>query len=743
MASQLVPPSTPGPGSDAQAEPAHGRFSGFWNALFNYAEAEIESPPDGRERTHEAAACLAPLLKARGYRGGEFRKFEALPHFRDAMDVADLRAALVNLGYATEPRRTRPCDIDNHLLPCLHECTKTGEVIVLLGRSGDTIEAYTSGVTRELSQAEAERRGNAYFLKPYLSDPDAAGLSWSKRLLHRFKGVVTQLLAISALTNLLSIAIPLLVMTIYDRVIAYRSLDALPMLLIGILIVMTTDIYLKALRANLLGALAMRVDYLIATATFAKLIRLPLSFTDGPSISSQMARLREFQSVRDLFAGPAATAMIDFPFSIIALAVIAMVAGWLVLAPIIACAIFALIGFLGSKWLHRYERSQSVASTELFNHITDTTLHQESIKREGGEKVWLHRFRLKSAASATRMMRLQTRSAFVEALSQFLGSAAALGVLVSGAVMVMNGAITVGALIATMALTWRILSPAQQLFQTLARIGRLRSSIRTMDQMLSLADESDTSATNLARQPKQGRIAFNRVSLRYTKDGEPAISNINLTIPPGKMIAIAGPNGAGKSSILRLIQGLYQPQSGTVTIEGSDIRQIPPHVLRRSIACAPQKMHFFYGTIAQNLRFSDPLADDFALHRAADIAGILDEILALPRGFETRLGDISTSNVPPGFQRQLIIARALVRETPILLLDEPESMLDDQGAFLVGRALERLRGSRTVVFVSHRPSYIRLADFAIFMRRSGIEYGGNPDGAIEKMLGIEKSGIAA
>jgi ATP-binding cassette subfamily C protein/ATP-binding cassette subfamily C protein LapB len=716
----------------------------YWTTLVTFDPSQVTSPGSRRRRTVATAQCLTPFLKALGYRGTEQNILEATPHFQTGMDIADLRTALVNLGYRTEARVTRPRDIDPRLMPCLHEADEPGKVVVLLGAAPGVIFAVVDGHQRPLREDEAGSVGTAYFAVP-LEAREVAGdrRAWSARLLRRFKPFAAQLLLISALSNMLSIAVPLFVMIVYDRVIALQALDVLPMLLVGIAVAIGADLYLRTLRSRLLGTLAARIDYLIGTATFAKLLRLPLSYTDGPPIAAQIARLREFQAVRDLFAGPAAGAIVDFPFTIIALTAVALIAGWLVLVPLTACAVFATIGYLGARWLQTYEQAQSASATQLFNHVTETTLHHESIKREGAEVVWAHRFRLMSADAATRASELQDRAAAVEALSQFLNSAAAMAVLAFGALMVIDGGLSVGALIATMALTWRILSPAQQLFQTLARVGRLRASIQSMNQMLRLTDEYDASIPNLARAPRHGRIALSRVGLRYGKDADPALMNVSLNVPAGKMIALTGPNGSGKSSILSVIQGLYQPQSGIVRVDGVDIRQLPPKLLRRSIACAPQKIDLFYGTIAQNLRLADPLAAEEALRAAADDAGILKAIELLPDGFNARLGDAATQSLPPGFLRQLTIARALVRKAPILLLDEPEAMLDGNGADAIQQLLQRLRGMRTVLLVTHRPSYIRLADFAVFMRGGAIEFGGKPDGAIAKLLGQTNNGIAA
>lgn len=714
----------------------------YWEALVSFDPSQIQTSAQGRRRSMATAQCLAPFLKTLGYRGNELDRIEATPHFQQGMDIGDLRTALVNLGYKTESVKGRPRDIDPRLMPCLHADREADDVVVLLDAERGAILAFAKGEYRALSEHEADREGLAYVASPMDSKSAVRG-TWTGRLLGRFNSFVGQLLLISAVSNILSIAVPLFVMTVYDRVIASRALDTLPMLFIGIAIAIGVDLYLKTLRSRLLGAIAARIDYLVGTATFAKLLRLPLSYTDGPPISAQVARLREFQAVRDLFAGPAASAIVDFPFTLLALAVIALIGGWLALVPLAACVVFAAAGFFGARWLQSHEQTHAASATELSNHVTDTTLHHESIKREGAEDVWLHRFRLMSADTATRAGELQDRSAAIEALSQFLNSAAALAVLAIGTLMVLAGSITVGALIATMALTWRILSPAQQLFQTLGRLGRLRASIQSMNQMLRLTDEFDSSIPNLARAPRQGRISLNRVSLRYGKEADPALLNVNLQIPAGKMIALAGPNGAGKSSVLRLLQGLYQPQSGVVAIDGADVRQLSPKVLRRAISSAPQRIDFFYGTIAQNLRLADAPASDEALRHATDEAGILDSILALPEQFNTRIGDLTTSTLPPGFLRQLTIARALVRKAPILLLDEPEAMLDEQGANAVQRLLERLRGTRTVLFTSHRPSYIRIADYAVFLRSGSVEFGGKPEGAIERLLGQSKSGKAA
>ena len=716
----------------------------YWHTLVTFDPEAISPSASRRRRTIETAQCLAPLLKSLAFRGGEANVAEAAPHFQEAMDVADLRTALVNLGYGTEAAAFQIRNIDARLMPCLHEDAASGAVIVVLGVMDGAAFGFVDGHYRALTHEEIHREGTAYFVVPAGSLQNAQRRrSWSSNLVRRFRSFAVQLLAISAASNVLSIAIPLFVMAVYDRVIALNALDVLPMLVVGIAIAIAGDLYLKALRANLLGTMAARIDYLIGTQTFAKLLRLPLSYTDGPPVAAQIARLREFQALRDLFAGPAAGAVIDFPFTLIALGVVAALAGPLVMVPLAACVVFAAASFFGARWIQSYEQAQADAAARLSNHITETALHHESLKREGAEDVWTYRFRLLSADAAMRAGDVHDRTSAVDALGQLLSNGAALAVVVFGSLMVLGGSLSIGALIATMVLTWRILGPAQHLFQTLGRLSRLSASILSMNQLLRLTDEYEASVPNLARAPREGRVTLRRVSLRYGKDADPALVNVNLNIPAGKMVAVAGPNGSGKSSVLRAVLGLYQPQAGIVALDGADIRQLSPRLLRRAVACAPQRTDVFYGTIAQNLRLGDPLASDEVLRAAADAAGLLRAILELPEQFNTRIGDTRTQNLPPGFLRQLVIARALVRRAPVLLLDEPEATLDEAGAVAVQRLLESLRGTRTVIFTSHRPSYIRIADFAVVMRGGAVEFGGAPDEAIGRLLGQSKDGRAA
>jgi ATP-binding cassette subfamily C protein/ATP-binding cassette subfamily C protein LapB len=292
--------------------------------------------------------------------------------------------------------------------------------------------------------------------------------------------------------------------------------------------------------------------------------------------------------------------------------------------------------------------------------------------------------------------------------------------------------LSVGALIATMALIWRILSPLQGAFQAGVRVHQIRGALRQINRLMRIAREREGAKSGLMGSSLHGVIRLDRVSYRYGPDQDPALLGISMALAPGEILAVAGGTGAGKSTLLKLIAGMYRPQAGTLSMNGIDIRQLNAAQLRRSVSYVPQQISLFHGTIAQNLRLNNPLADDEDLRRAADEAGILEDILALPDGFETRVGDNRTQRFTPGFMTGLALARALVRDAPLLLLDEPGASLDEPSDRLLMDRMQRLRGRRTIIMVTHRPSHIRLADKAVYLQGGSIKYFGDP----EKVLAI-------
>jgi ATP-binding cassette subfamily C protein/ATP-binding cassette subfamily C protein LapB len=302
----------------------------------------------------------------------------------------------------------------------------------------------------------------------------------------------------------------------------------------------------------------------------------------------------------------------------------------------------------------------------------------------------------------------------------------ALSMLVWGAARVIDGAMTVGALIAVMALAWRVLAPIQTTALALAKLNQIGAAIRQTNQFFKLREEFQTVTKSLKRSQEKGAVAFNRVSFRYDQGAEPALLGVSFAVQPGEAFAITGANRSGKTTLFKLLLGLHTPQAGHVTVDGVDVRQVDPRRLRRRIAYAPQAIHLFYGTIRQNLTFGHPSASDELVARAVEMAGLQPFIDKLPQGLDTRIGDGATDRLPRGFARRLTIARALARPSDILLLDEPEQGLDADGERMLTELFAALEGKTTILLVTYRPSFAALASRAAWTNGGVIEALGPP-----------------
>ncbi|MBF0130282.1 MAG: ATP-binding cassette domain-containing protein, partial [Alphaproteobacteria bacterium] len=250
--------------------------------------------------------------------------------------------------------------------------------------------------------------------------------------------------------------------------------------------------------------------------------------------------------------------------------------------------------------------------------------------------------------------------------------------------------------------------------------------------------ERDTNRGRNALPTLEGGLAFSRVSFRYTNDADPVLLGVNFKVDAGTVVGIAGPNGSGKSSLLKLATGIYRPQAGSVRVDNIDIRQMDPRDLRALISYAPQQCDVFFGTIAQNLYLAHPTATMEQLRWAASLAGLLEEIEALPDGFNTRLFDGQGERMPHGFRQKLSLARAYLKPAPIMLFDEPGNGLDSKGDNAFVDAIQVLRKTTTIMIVSHRPSHLRLADMIVYMQDGYVRQTGTYDQIKNLILGVTR-----
>jgi ATP-binding cassette subfamily C protein LapB len=660
----------------------------------------------------DVSACLTPLLQALEVNFNEAQIFEALPHFTDDLDIDGFRNTLANLQFESQCVDIKLSDIDPRSLPALY-IPNHGSAMVILFFTGNEALVFDGGTRQNRRIKIADIDGEAHFFR-HLDQSEISNRSnyrdWFSTLVSRFRPILTLGLGLTLLINVISLTIPLFVMAIYDKVIGTGSVSLLIQLAAGALLTISADFTLRKLRTRAISYFGARIDNLVGNEVFRHILYLPPTYTERATISSQVARVRDFDSVRDFVTGPQVLLLFELPFIIVFLLAITFLAGVVVFIPILMVAIYTVLFFALNGPVSRAVSKSARAVAERQEFVVEAMNNIRPLKYTNSANIWLDRYRTISSRASITGFEASRINAVVAATSQLLMMTAGIATVTLGAVQVINGAMSVGALIATMILVWRSLGPLQLAFVSLPRFAQVRAGIRQVDAMMRLPQERGREDFVPLAPKVAGHIQYSHVTFRYSPDTDPVLWNIDFVINPGEVVAFIGNNGCGKSTVVKLLLALHRPQSGTILIDGHDIRQFNALELRRLIGYVPQISQFFYGTIAQNLRLAKPSASDEDLRRAAEEAFVLKDIEGLPEGFETRIGDGKSIVLPSSIKQRLNIARCYLKDAPIIILDEPGTALDFEADQATMDAIRNMKGRKTVLLITHRPSHMRLAD---------------------------------
>jgi ATP-binding cassette subfamily C protein/ATP-binding cassette subfamily C protein LapB len=691
----------------------------------SYGSFEAHSPISG---------LLFPILQALGWRGNLRELFESLPHFADSLDIADLRNVLATLGFNSHLKNiSNLSQLDDRLFPCIL-ISHDEKPYVLLGRDNDGVRAYSGLDAKPVTLKKLDKPAKVYLIENPDNKPDdkpaaqTTDDNWFVAVIRRFDSAIWRLLFLTFFINLLALAVPLFTLSVYDQVIPIRAANILAGLGIGMALVLLFDMALKLIRSRLIAFIGARIEHIVAVSTFQKILRLPAGMTESAPLGDQVAKVRSFDSLRDIFTSVLVTIGLELPFVVIFLAVIGILALPLLVVPLVMIGVYAIIWFILAPRLRETVSSASQVKARKHSFLVETISNMRTIREASVEDIWTDRYRNISADSALAHHSTAQISFLFQTLGQSVMFAAGLSTLAIGVNLAISGVLSIGELIASMALVWKVLSPIQNLFLTFARAEQIRVSVDQVNSLMKIREEqSRAKQSSGVVRAWQGGLQFNRVSLRYNSQSEPALLGVNFDVAPGEFVAVSGSNGSGKSSVLRVFLGLQAPQGGQVTLDGVDIRQIAPPELRTAMSYVPQQTKLFHGTIAQNLRLGNPTARDSDMYEACELAGVLEDIEALQNGFETRVGDQNIWQMNSGLRQRLSLARAYIADAPVLLMDEPAHALDDKGDAVLMETLQKLKHNKTIVMVSHRPSHLKLADKLVLLNQGAVTAVGAPE----------------
>lgn len=688
------------------------------------------------EEVSDLASCLLPLLRAIGWQENERELMEAMPHAESSMDLSGLCSTMEHLGLLSRSFISSLEKIDQRLMPCLLVPVNDSAKVVLERLPDGQLRCFDGEIGSETVIAPNSVKSEFYvFRERELLDMGTRyEIKFFGDLLRRFRKHIFLAFWFTVANTVFALAPPLFVKSIYDRVLPTGDITMASYLAIGVFMSLVLDFQVRHLKGRLIAHLGGRIDYLIGTNVFRRVINLPSSSTGNVSVSRQVGRLRNFDSLRNFFTGPLAIIAFEMPANIVMVVAISIINPWALLVILISIMCYGLLA-LGTRNLsQRAITRSSRAVSERAEFLDETITQMRTIRSAGCRDIWVERYRALSGKASMSAFRENQLHARISGAAQMMSTLTGFSVLALSAVHAVNGSLSAGSMVATVMLVWRLTGPMQNFFVAVISMSKIRTSMQQIENLMRLPTESDSGVQQTIRPESQGAISFSRVSMRYLNDSDPALLGVTFSVAPGQVVVITGPNGSGKSSILRLLTRSYLPQAGTVRLDNIDIRQLTPADLRARISYMPQNCDIFYGTVMQNLRLVYPAATNDEIVWAADMAGMLDDIAAMPNGFQTRISNSQSNQLPIGFRQRLALARAVLKPAPIVILDEPGNGMDDAGEVALARCIEWLRGRSTLLMVSHRPAHMRMADVTIVMEDGSIALMGPFDSIKDKIF---------
>ena len=641
----------------------------------------------------------------------------AFPHFPERVGLAEVRATLANLGFTSRisnvlgrrlkycPAATLVCDergalwlLENtDIEPTLFQTDEAATV-----KQPNPVALYQ---TVQFEPPIAARAGTA-------QNPSK---SWTGDLFNRFGTEKTLLVLLTLASGLAAIVVAFGISKIFDTVIPTGSYATLAGLLVGLAVMALTDFVLRGIRAATVGRVAGRVEYILSTGLFSKIMRLPTSMVTGASPSDQFARLRQFETLRDVVGGPVVLLFLELFFGAVLLLAVAVIAWQLAALLFVLVAIFLASAVLLTPRLRRATQRLSVAQAAMNEVSYELLSRRRQIRRNGQIDVSMDMLNSKLRAVIRARRSLHRLMRLPQGLAHVSLPLAATTVIGAGALLVISNDLSAGQLIAATILTWRLFAPIQQSLHVLPKIPELLRLNSQIDMLMRLPEDRSGLSGSDVQRPK-GDLAARNVVVRYPNSFAPALVGAKLEFPHGAFATVTGHSGSGKSTLLRCLSGALEPQAGVVLLDGLNLSQLSRGYRTRNVAYVSQKPIFFFGTIAQNLRLAAPGAHENALLEVVHELGLDTWLDGLADGLQTRIDPATMSNVlTPTIRTLISIGQALLLEPRILLLDETVGGLEPAFEEKLMSAITSRRGQMTVIMVTHRPSLIRQSDFVVVL----------------------------
>ncbi|WP_267873763.1 type I secretion system permease/ATPase [Halomonas salipaludis] len=704
-------------------------------------EAGRQPPPQD-----DLLECLRVVARAHDQEMGRDALLAGLPLEEGRLTPGVFPRAASRAGLAARHARSRLVQLNPALMPVV-VLLEPGRACVLVAldvksRTARVIFPELGEAATEVSLDELQARysGRVIYARPRFRF-DARGPEVSQqKSRHWFWGVIREnrrlyrdVIIGSVMINLFAVAMPLFVMNVYDRVVPNQATETLWVLAAGIFVVLCFDLALRLMRNAFVDLAASRADVKLSASIMQRVLGMRLEARPA-STGSFAATLQSFESVRAFIGSATVVGLVDLPFVIMFVAIIAIIGVPLVI-PIVVGIVFVLLYALAAQSkLHELSETTWRVGAQRNATLVESLGNLETVKTLRAESrlqaVWEKTTAFLSRTSA----QLRLISSSVSSVALWAQHTVAVAVIIVGVYLIIEGDLSQGGLIAAYLLSSRAMAPVSQAAALLAQYHQSSTALESLNGVMDKPVERPEGKSFVSRPVVNGELELNRITLRYPDEERDAIRDISLKIKPGEKVALLGRVGSGKSTLNKLMLGLYQPTSGAVLLDGVDIRQFDPIELRRHIGYVPQDVSLFYGSLRENVVAGGGSegVEDEALLQALEISGIGELVNNHPHGVDLPVGE--RGQMLSGGQRQgVAIARAVVHDPQILLLDEPTSAMDHASEEAFKKRLAEYAAAKTMIVVTHRTSLLSMVDRIVVVDAGKIVADGPKDKVVEAL----------
>jgi ATP-binding cassette, subfamily B, bacterial HlyB/CyaB len=746
LAAREVPPLSPVAPPEAVAKPSSPSKNGAAGDKFKEAYFPTPSQKMGqwwKKVTHQypfyaqqsASDCSAACVVMVGqYWGKDFNinRLRDLAHVsRDGASLKGLANATEKLGFNSRPVKASLDRLVSQKLPLIAHW-KGNHYIVVFEITPEHVTVCDPAIgQRKLTHAEFIEGWTGYCLlvEPTLALKKTEGKDtnfWQLfQLITPHKVVIGEIFVASIVLQIFGLISPIFTQLILDGAIVHKSANSLATFGVGLLIFGGFQIGMSALRQYLMALTANRIDAALVIGFIRHTFSLPLSYFDSRHVGDIISRIQENHKIQSFITGQSLGVLLDM-MSVFVYATLMFVYSWkLALVTLVSIPPFLILTFASTPFLKKMSREIFNASNEENSYLIEALNGVRTVKSMAVERSvrWHWEERLSKEIKQT--YRGQILGIKIQIISSTINTISSTALLWIGASLVISGEFTIGQLFAFNMLSANVISPFQRLAGLWNSLQEIGIAIERLCDVIEAKPEEDLDSNRQDLGKLQGYVKFSNVTFRYNKEADTnVLENINFELKPGQTIALVGRSGSGKTTLSKLILGLYQPTTGSISIDGKDLATMSLHSLRSQVGVVDQDTFLFSGTVKHNIALAKPGAKDADVQRAAELAGAHEFINKMPMRYETEIGE-GGSMLSGGQRQRIAIARALLTNPRLLIFDEATSSLDTESERIIQDNLEKIRRNRSTIIIAHRLSTVQKADLILVLDKGILVESGN------------------